>query len=62
MSIIEVQKKDGQIFSYIRNKWLHYTPEEEVRQNLVCKLVNDFGYPLTVMSEEYRPDLETLRR
>lgn len=59
MSIIEVQKKDGQIFSYIRNKWLHYTPEEEVRQNLVCKLVNDFGYPLTVMSEEYRPDLET---
>lgn len=59
MSIIEVQKKDGQIFSYIRNKWLHYTPEEEVRQNLVCKLVNDFGYPLAVMSEEYRPDLET---
>lgn len=59
MEALEILKKDGKIYSFIREKWLVCTPEEEVRQNLVCKLVNDFGYPLNLMVEEYRPDLET---
>jgi len=59
MSTLEVKKNDGKIYSYIREKWLVCTPEEEVRQNFVCKLVNDYGYPIELMSEEYRPDLET---
>lgn len=58
MEALEILKKDGKIYSFIREKWLVCTPEE-VRQNLVCKLVNDFGYPLNLMVEEYRPDLET---
>ena len=48
----------GKIYSYIRDKWLVCTPEEKVRQEFVCKLVNDFGYPLDAMEEEYKPDME----
>lgn len=59
MNTLEVKKNNGKIYSYIRDKWLVCTPEEEVRQNLVCKLVNDYGYPIELMTEEYRPDLET---
>lgn len=58
MSVLEPRKENGKIYSFIRKKWLVCTPEEEVRQNLVCKLVNDFGYPLEVMEEEYQPDYE----
>ena len=59
MNTLEVKKNDGKIYSYIRDKWLVCTPEEEVRQNFICKLVNDYGYPIELMSEEYRPDLVT---
>lgn len=58
MSILEPRKENGKIYSFIRKKWLVCTPEEEVRQNLVCKLVNDYGYPIDVMEEEYQPDYE----
>ena len=60
MSTLEIKKnKQGKIYSFIRDDYFVCTPEEEVRQNLVCKLVNDFGYPLSLMAEEYRPDMET---
>lgn len=60
MSNLEIKKdKQGKIYSFIRENYFVCTPEEEVRQNLVCKLVNDFGYPLSLMAEEYRPDMET---
>ena len=60
MSTLEIKKNNkGKIYSFIRDDYFVCTPEEEVRQNLVCKLVNDFGYPLNLMAEEYRPDMET---
>lgn len=59
MSELEVKEKDGKIYSYIRQKWLVCTPEERVRQNMVCMLCNIFGYPLDLMVEEYKPDIET---
>lgn len=59
MSSLEIKKENGKIYSHIRKKWLVCTPEEEVRQNLVCVLCNDFGYPLDLMVEEYKPDIET---
>lgn len=58
MSELKVIEKDGKIYSHIRQKWLVKTPEEEVRQNLVVNFVNNFGYPLDVMTEEYRTDFE----
>ena len=51
--------RNGKIYSFVREKWLVCTPEEEVRQRFVCTLVNDFGYPLSLMVEEYKPDMET---
>lgn len=53
MTELVVREENGKIFSHIRNKWLVKTPEEYVRQNLVVKLVNEFGYPIEVMAEEY---------
>ena len=56
MNKIEILEKDGKIFSHIRKMWLVKTPEEEVRQTFIVELVNKYGYPLEVMSEEYRTD------
>ncbi len=49
---MEIQTKENKIFSFIRNKWLSETPEEVVRQNYVCHLVNDLGYVLEQLDEE----------
>ena len=59
MGTLEIRKNNGKIYSFIRQKDLVCTPEEEVRQNFICKLVNDFGYPIELMAEEYSSDLKT---
>ena len=51
---LEVQIKDNKIFSFIRNKWLELQPEEEVRQEFVAKLVNEYWYSLEQMAEEIK--------
>lgn len=54
---IEVLRREGiqkeEIFSRIRNRWLSLTQEEWVRQNYVKILVNNYGYDLKQMAEEY---------
>ena len=42
----------GQIYSPVRAKWLFETPEERVRQEWLCVLVNEYGYALDQMAEE----------
>lgn len=50
---ITVQRNDkGQIFSHVRSKWVFETPEERVRQEWLCVLVNEYGYPTEQMGEE----------
>ncbi len=56
MERLEIKRENGKIYSHIRKKMLVETPEELVRQEYVCTLVNDYGYPLSVMSEEYKAD------
>lgn len=51
MLSVKFDDKDN-IYSYIRQKWLVAKPEEIVRQNFVCKLVNEYGYDLEQMKEE----------
>lgn len=46
----------GRIKSHLRDKWLVETPEEAVRQQYVCVLVNDYRYTLEQMAEEMRID------
>lgn len=50
--MLEVKIENGKIYSFIRDKWLVCTPEEEVRQEFVCTLVNDYGYSLNQLGEE----------
>jgi type I restriction enzyme M protein len=45
----------GRIFSQIRQTWLVETPEELVRQEYVCALVNEYEYRLEQMAEEMTP-------
>ncbi|MBI2928783.1 MAG: N-6 DNA methylase [Verrucomicrobia bacterium] len=42
----------GKIWSHIRQTWFVEFPEEVVRQQFVCKLVNDYGFSLDQMDEE----------
>jgi type I restriction enzyme M protein len=51
---MEVQIKEGKIFAPLLNKWLVNMPEEEVRQEFVCTLVNDYGYSLDQMAQEVK--------
>ncbi len=53
---LEVQRdSNGKIWSHIRQKWYLETPEERVRQEYVCALVNEYEYSLEQMEEEMSP-------
>ncbi|MFY4788250.1 N-6 DNA methylase [Aliarcobacter butzleri] len=56
-TVVSPKYKDStkkQIFSPIRNKYFDAQPEEIVRQEFVCKLINDYGYSLSQMDEEVK--------
>lgn len=54
MDKLEIQQKDGKIFAPLTGKWLIETPEELVRQDYICKLVNEYGYLLDQMAQEIK--------
>lgn len=49
---LTVKREGGKTWSHIRQKWLVETPEETVRQEYVCHLVNEYGYGPEQMGEE----------
>ena len=49
---LTVKREEGKIFSHIRQKWLVETPEERVRQEYLCILVNEYGSSLDQIAEE----------
>ncbi len=49
---MEVKIDNGKIFAPLKDKWLVMKPEEEVRQNFICKLVDEYGYSLGQMEQE----------
>jgi type I restriction enzyme M protein len=50
---LEVKRNDkGKIWSHIRKQWYEETPEERVRQEYLCVLVNEYGYSLDQIAEE----------
>ncbi len=50
--LLTAKRDKGKIFSHIRQKWLIETPEESVRQEYLCTLVNEFGFSPDQMDEE----------
>ncbi|MGL4393663.1 MAG: N-6 DNA methylase [Brevinema sp.] len=52
MNELQIVRDKGLIYSPIRKKYIVETPEETVRQEFVCILVNEYGYKLEQMQEE----------
>jgi len=55
--VYEPKYKDSskkKIYSPLRKKYLDALPEEVVRQEFICKLINDYGYVLEQMDEEVK--------
>lgn len=49
---MELQIKNNKIFAPLKNKDLVLTPEERVRQEYICRLVNHYGYDISQMAQE----------
>jgi type I restriction enzyme M protein len=50
---LSIREKDNKIYSHIRKIWLDRRPEEIVRQNYFLVIVNEYGYSLDQIAEEY---------
>lgn len=50
--MLEIKIKGNKIFAPLKNKELILTPEERVRQEYICRLVNDYGFSLEQMAQE----------
>ena len=49
---MKIQIKDNKIFAPLKDKWLVLKPEEKVRQEYICRLVNFYGFDLKQMEQE----------
>ena len=49
---LSARREKGKVWSYLRKKWLNETPEERVRQEYLCILVNEYGFSIDQMDEE----------
>lgn len=52
-SALKIQHDDkGKVWSCVRQKWLVETPEERVRQEFLCIVVNEYGFAVDQIGEE----------
>lgn len=49
---MESSKLRSKLFDRVRKKWVEATPEEVIRQNLIEKMVEELGYPLSLLAVE----------
>jgi len=49
---LQVKIDGNKIYVPLKDKWLNKTPEENVRQEFICRLVNHYGYALDQMRQE----------
>ena len=49
---LSVRRAKDKIWSHVRQTWLVETPEERVRQEYLCILVNEYGFALSQIAEE----------
>lgn len=48
----QIRIRGNEVFSLVRQKWVHLTPEERVRQEFLRVLVNEYGYATDQIGEE----------
>lgn len=53
VTIYKPKYEKGKIFAPLQNKYLEAKPEEKVRQEFICRLINDYGYTLEQMAQEF---------
>ena len=51
---MQIQINGNKIFVPLKNKELIMTPEEKVRQEFICRLVNNYKYDLVQMAQEVK--------
>lgn len=51
---LEIKVEGNKIFAPLKDKWLVQTPEEKVRQEYICRIVNQYGYQLDQMEQEIK--------
>lgn len=49
---MEIQIKNNKIFAPLKDTWLVLTPEEKVRQEYICHLINNYGFTINQMAQE----------
>lgn len=49
---MEVTIEGNKIYAPLKNKWLVYKPEEEVRQRYICRLIDSYGFSPEQMDQE----------
>jgi type I restriction enzyme M protein len=54
MMNIKYKDDKNKIYAPLKGKYLQALPEEKVRQEFICKLVNDYGYSLEQMDQEVK--------
>lgn len=52
--MLEIKINGDKIYAPLKNRYLALIPEEIVRQEYICRLVNDYGYSLDQMDQEIR--------
>lgn len=45
---IETRNNNHEIFAPLKDKWLVNKPEEQVRQKYICRLVDSYGFRLSL--------------
>lgn len=51
---MEVKTENGKIYAPLKDQWLVEKPEERVRQQYICRLVDSYGYELKQMDQELK--------
>lgn len=51
---IEIKVEGNKIFAPLKGKWFIQTPEEKVRQEYICRLVNHYGFEIDQMEQEVK--------
>ncbi len=51
---MQIQIEGNKIFAPLKDKWFVLTPEEKVRQEYICRLVNHYAFSLDQMAQEVK--------
>lgn len=49
---MEIKTESGKIYAPLKDQWLIEKPEERVRQQYICRLVDSYGYELNQMAQD----------